>query len=72
MADGQKRGLYPTIVALLDHFGLVDARARETLAPWARRAVRNYRGLVTGEVRPALAPTDLGPQRASLSSGRPG
>jgi L-asparaginase II len=72
MADGQKRGLYPTIVALLDHFGLVDARARETLAPWARRAVRNYRGLVTGEVRPALAPADLRPQRASLSTGRPG
>ena len=55
VADGQKRGLYPAIVAVLDQLGLLDAAARDTLAVWARRTVRNYRGLETGEVRPAVA-----------------
>ena len=53
--DGQKRGLYPAIVAVLDALGLLDAGARELLAPWANPEVRNYRGLHTGEVRPVVA-----------------
>ncbi|HEX8738805.1 MAG TPA: asparaginase [Casimicrobiaceae bacterium] len=53
--DGQKRGLYPAVVAVLDALGLVDAAARAGLAPWARRDLTNYRGTVTGELRPALA-----------------
>ncbi|HEX6137244.1 MAG TPA: asparaginase [Casimicrobiaceae bacterium] len=54
VADGQKRGLYPAIVAVLEALGVVDAAARQVLAPWARRTIRNYRGISTGEVRPAV------------------
>jgi len=54
VADGQKRGLYPAIVAVLDALGLLDAEGREALAALGRRTVRNYRGLVTGEVEPAV------------------
>jgi L-asparaginase II len=55
VVDGQKRGLYPAVVAVLDALGLLDAGARAELAPWARRDLVNYRGTVTGAVRPALA-----------------
>jgi L-asparaginase II len=51
IADGQKRGLYPVVVAVLEALGLLDAAAREALAPWGRHALFNYRGLPTGEVR---------------------
>jgi L-asparaginase II len=54
VADGQKRGLYPATVAVLDQLGLIDAAARRALTPWARRPLSNYRGLPTGEVRPAV------------------
>jgi L-asparaginase II len=54
VADGQKRGLYPAMVAVLEQLGLVDAAARRVLAPWARRPLFNYRGLPTGEVRSAV------------------
>ena len=67
VADGQKRGLYPAIVAVLDALGLLDAAARAALAPWARRPVRNYRGIETGEVRPVVA---LAPQPSPLSRSR--
>jgi L-asparaginase II len=65
VADGQKRGLNPAIVAVLEQLGLVDAAARDVLAPWARRTIRNYRGLETGEIRPAI---DLGRSRPQLSA----
>ena len=65
VSDGQKRGLYPAIVAALDALGLVDRPARQVLAPWAARTVRNYRGIETGEVRPALV---LRPFDASQSA----
>jgi len=55
VADGQKRGLYPAIVAVLEALGLLDATARAALAPWAKRTIRNYRGIETGEVRPVVA-----------------
>ena len=55
VADGQKRGLYPAVVAVLDALGLLDATARAALAPWAKRTIRNYRGIETGEIRPAVA-----------------
>ncbi len=54
VADGQKRGLYPATVAVLDQLGLLDAAARLALADWGRRTVRNYRGIATGDVRPAV------------------
>jgi len=65
VSDGQKRGLYPAIVAVLDALGLVDGPARQVLAPWATRTVRNYRGIETGDVRPAV---DLRPFDASQSA----
>jgi L-asparaginase II len=54
VSDGQKRGLYPAVVAVLDELGLLDGPARQALAPWAARTVRNYRGIETGEVRAAV------------------
>ncbi|HLX29200.1 MAG TPA: asparaginase [Casimicrobiaceae bacterium] len=67
VADGQKRGLYPAIVAVLSQLGLVDAAAQEALSPWARRPVTNYRGLLTGEVRPAVALSAWRPQLSALA-----
>jgi L-asparaginase II len=51
VADGQKRGLYPVVVGVLEALGLLDATARNALAPWGRHELFNYRGLATGEVR---------------------
>ena len=62
VADGHKRGLYPAIVAVLEQLGLVDAPARAALASWGRQEVRNFRGTVTGEVRPAVVLRAVRPQ----------
>ena len=51
VADGQKRGLYPAVVAALRALGVVDAAAEALLAPWGDHVVSNYRGLPTGKVR---------------------
>ncbi len=51
VADGRRRGLFPTIVAVLDQLGLLDEAARAELAPWGRHALHNYAGLAFGEVR---------------------
>jgi L-asparaginase II len=67
VADGAKRGLYPAIVAVLEALGLVDRHAREHLAPWGSRTVRNYRGLETGEIRPAVVLRDFRPQLSAFS-----
>ena len=67
VSDGQKRGLYPAIVAVLDELGLLDAPAREVLTPWASRIVRNYRGIETGAVRPAVVLEPFDAPRASVS-----
>jgi L-asparaginase II len=64
--DGQKRGLYPAIVAVLEQLGLVDAAARDVLAPWGRRPIRNYRGIETGEIRPAIDLRQFRPQLSAL------
>ena len=66
VADGHKRGLYPAIVAVLDELGLLDAAARNALAPWARRTVRNYRGIETGDVRPAVVLEAFTPQLSTF------
>ena len=68
VADGAKRGLYPAIVAVLEALGLVDRHARERLAPWASRTVRNYRGIETGEIRPAVVLRDFRPQLSAFSN----
>ena len=54
VADGAKRGLHPATVEVLDQLGLLDAEQRARLAPWREPLVRNYRGTVTGQVRPAV------------------
>jgi L-asparaginase II len=63
VADGQKRGLYPTIVAVLEALGLADAHARSALAPWGRRELYNYRGLPTGDIRSVVV-LDKQPRRS--------
>jgi L-asparaginase II len=54
VVDGAKRGLHPATVAVLDQLGLLDADQRAALKPWGTPDVRNYRGTVTGQVRPAV------------------
>ena len=54
VADGSKRGLHPATVAVLDQLGLLDADQRAQLAPWREPTIRNYRGIVTGTVRPLV------------------
>ena len=51
VADGNARGLHPATVAVLDQLELLDDAARRSLAEWARRPVRNYRGTITGDIR---------------------
>ena len=67
VGDGQSRGLIPSVVAVLDQLGLLDDAARQALAPWGRRPIRNYRGTQTGEIRPAFALGGPAPR-----SGAPG
>jgi len=68
VADGQKRGLYPALVAVLEHLDLLDSAARTALAPWATRTIRNYRGIETGAVRPAVVLTSWEPNGAPVAA----
>jgi L-asparaginase II len=54
VADGAKRGLHPATVSVLDQLGLLSATQRAALASWRDPVVRNYRGIVTGQVRPVV------------------
>ena len=54
VVDGAKRGLHPATVATLDQLGLLDAAQRAALKEWGEPLVRNYRGTVTGRVRPTV------------------
>jgi L-asparaginase II len=54
VADGGKRGLHPAVVAVLEQLGLVAESQRALLAPWREPQVRNFRGIVTGDVRPTV------------------
>ena len=67
VADGQKRGLYPAIVAVLDQLGVVDAVARPILERWRVGTIRNYRGTVTGEIRPAVELAGFRPELSALT-----
>ena len=51
VADGHPRGLHPATVAVLGQLGLLDEAAAGALATWGRPPVRNYRGIVTGDIR---------------------
>lgn len=54
VADGAKRALMPTVVAVLDELGLLGVDERAALAPLARPEVLNYRGIVTGRIEPVV------------------
>ncbi len=54
VVDGAKRGLHPATVEVLDQLGLLDAEQRRELSGWREPVVRNYRGIVTGAVRPVV------------------
>jgi hypothetical protein len=41
-------------VAVLDGLGLLDAEQQIALAAWREPIIRNYRGLITGRVQPAV------------------
>ncbi len=55
VADGAKRALHPATVAVLDQLGLLDDAQRTELSAWGQPVLRNYRGTVTGAVRPLVA-----------------
>ena len=54
VADGNARGLHPATIATLDQLDLLDDKARAELASWGRPAIRNLRGIKTGEARGVL------------------
>jgi L-asparaginase II len=54
VADGSKRGLFPSVVAVLDQLGLLDNGRRARLAAMREPTVANYRGTPTGSVRPVV------------------
>jgi L-asparaginase II len=54
IADGQRRGIAPVVVAILAQLGLLDAEARRALARWAQPTLTNYAGTITGDVRPLV------------------
>ncbi|MCB2054440.1 MAG: asparaginase [Geminicoccaceae bacterium] len=51
--DGATRAAEVTLLAIFERLGLLDDRAREALAPFARPVLRNFAGTEVGEVRPA-------------------
>jgi L-asparaginase II len=54
VVDGNARGLHPATVAVLDQLGLLDPEQRTRLEAWREPAIRNYRGVTTGRVAPAV------------------
>jgi L-asparaginase II len=75
VADGGKRGLHPATIAVLDQLGLLDDAQREALAGWREPPVRNYRGIVTGKIKPLVvldkgAPAPLSKPSREAASGR--
>jgi len=71
VADGNKRVLRPVIAAVLDQLGLMDAARRAELADWYEPVVRNYRGIATGRMRPAVV-LDNNEDRATEPSPQAG
>lgn len=54
IADGSRRALKPAVIAVLDQLGLLGAEDRAALDPRQDSVLKNYAGLVVGEIRPAL------------------
>lgn len=72
VGDGAKRGLHPAVVSVLDQLGLLDDAQRAELAQWREAPVRNYRGLVTGVIRPVVELRAVRPAATGLGSGAGG
>jgi L-asparaginase II len=53
-ADGNSRALHPITVEVLRQIGVLDNPNDTPLAPFARPAIKNYRNITTGEIRPAF------------------
>jgi L-asparaginase II len=53
VADGGDRAAGPTMIAVLDRLGVMDARARRALAPYAVPAVRGG-GAPVGRLEPVV------------------
>jgi L-asparaginase II len=51
--DGAQRAQFPSLLRLLQRLGALPAELPPRLADFARRPVRNTRGEVVGDVRPA-------------------
>ncbi len=54
VADGSTRALRPVIASVLAQLQLIDSRCRADLADWFAPPVRNYRGIVTGQILSAV------------------
>jgi L-asparaginase II len=54
VADGNARALHAVTVEVLQQLGLLDDPSRTPLARYARPAIVNYRGTVTGRVEPVF------------------
>lgn len=52
--DGSTRALGPVVVSALDQLGLLDDQEKAQLDKLARPQIKNYRGEVIGEIRPAF------------------
>jgi len=53
------RALYPVIVAVLDQLGLVSDPKATPLAGFCEPMIENYRGTLTGQVKPELTLTHV-------------
>ncbi len=51
--DGAQRAQYPAVLRALQHVGALPPSLPARLAEFLRRPLRNSRGEVVGEVRPA-------------------
>jgi L-asparaginase II len=51
--DGAQRAQFPAMIRLLQHFGALPRDLPPRLAEFAQRPLRNTRGEVVGEIRPA-------------------
>jgi L-asparaginase II len=54
--DGAMRAQFPAVLTVLQHFGALPAELPPRLGDFMRRSIRNTRGEVVGEVRPASLP----------------
>jgi L-asparaginase II len=52
--DGAQRAQFPALLAVLQHLGALPKELPPRLADFMRRSLRNTRGEVVGEVRPAV------------------